>query len=336
MNRSILRLAALLAAAFLMLAGITPAVAAPLRVTVATWRGCEEICTRFLDRLRAEGLAIDATILDARQNRDQLPDMVRTVKDSRPDLLVTWGTIVTLALAGPAGGADPARHITDIPTVYLHVADPVGAGIVAGDGSSGRANIAGGIGTVPYDLQVKAMQMYRPLRKLAILCVPAEENSMVMARRMTEAATASGVVVKWIPITDQPEIQYHLAESIIGAADWAPDFLMMTSSSLLFTNRHVIADLALRKRLALFATAEAMVEAGALLALKFDPDAVADLAARQAVRILRDKAQPGSLATPHLKRFALAVNLDSAERLGLYPPPNLLQITDFIGPAQVR
>jgi len=54
------------------------------------------------------------------------------------------------------------------------------------------------------------------------------------------------------------------------------------------------------------------------------------LAARQAIRILRDGATPGDLPIARMTEFAVVINLDVARSLGRLAPQGLLQVAETV------
>jgi ABC-type uncharacterized transport system substrate-binding protein len=75
----------------------------------------------------------------------------------------------------------------------------------------------------------------------------------------------------------------------------------------------------------IFAPAEAGVTAGALMSLAPSPMSVANESARHALRILDGEVPASPLPlTPF--NIELALNLDTADRLGIVPPHELLEL----------
>ena len=134
------------------------AAAAGKTILMVTWRGCEDACQGFLDYVSEQGMDAEIVLRDAGRDATRLPAFVEEARTSGVDLVVTWGTSVTLGMAGTLTDADPARHITDIPTVFMIVADPIGAGIVEGYERFGRAHLTGTRNRVPEEVQMKALQ----------------------------------------------------------------------------------------------------------------------------------------------------------------------------------
>ena len=72
----------------------------------------------------------EITYRDLNRDATRMPGFVEEIRATKPDLIYTWGTSVTLGVVGRLRRVDPAKHITDIPVVFTLVAAPVLAKIV--------------------------------------------------------------------------------------------------------------------------------------------------------------------------------------------------------------
>ena len=303
-------------------------------VYIATWRGCEEVCQAFMDYLEHQGVAARYTVRSAHRDRATIPDMVKEARRLQPDLVVTWGTTVTLGMVGSHDDVDPERHLIDLPVVYLYVGDPVGSGIVPSGERSGRPNVAGANIAVPMENQIRAMRSYRTVDRIGLVYATNEPNSVVNASQIRARAEAAGieVVETLLPLRDRGKPDPADIEPVIARmAQKRPDFLVWVSSSFLILNLDSFTDAAVRYGLPIFAAWELPVREGkALLALTSSLRNIGHVAAFQAERILVDGATPGDLPTQSLKRFTLIVNVPVAKRLDLYPPLSILQYADLM------
>ena len=79
------------------------------RILMMLWRGQEDAVQGFRDYFAAQRIPVEIMIRDCGGDLAKLPDMVNEAKTLRPDLVVTWGTSVTLAVLGPYDAAEPGR-----------------------------------------------------------------------------------------------------------------------------------------------------------------------------------------------------------------------------------
>ncbi len=306
----------------------------PHRIYIATWRGCEEVCRAFQDHLVRRGLSVDFLVRSARRDPARLDRMVAQARQLQPDLIATWGTTVTTAFVGRHDAVDPARHITDIPVVFMYVSDPVGAGLTTGPDRSGRPNLAGAHYTVPAASQIRAMQSYRAVDRLAIIYNPAEAHSVGAYQALRHAARDLRIAMIARPLGLGPDGRptdgdLALAVNEIAAAE--PDFLVFGSSSYLMSNVETLTGAAVDIGVPVFSIGEQVLRRGdGLLGLIATVENIGEVSAFQAERILRDGIAPGDLETAHLTRFLLLVNMRVARQLRLYPPMSMIPLAKFI------
>ncbi len=87
----------------------------------------------------------------------RLPAAIALARATRPDLVYTWGTGITLGVAGTWKAVDPARHLTDIPVLFTMVSSPRGAGLQPPPDKSPPPNLTGGWPIAPRSAQITAI-----------------------------------------------------------------------------------------------------------------------------------------------------------------------------------
>lgn len=307
-------------------------------IYIATLRGCEEVCEAFRDELVRKGLKVEFTIRSADGRSDRVAQMVTEARRLRPDLIATWGTMVTLGFVGPYDRVDPARHITDIPVVYLYVADPVGSRIVPNDQSSHRPNVAGANIVVPYESQLKAMQAYLPVKRVGVLYGTDEKNSVVEMERLRLAAQAVGLdlIEEVLPVDQEgvPMIE-SVPDAIARLAQRDIQAIYHISSTFLRVNADAFCEAALQHRLPVFTYAEPVVRrSGALFSLLNSLKSDGQVVAYQAEQILRYGKAPNALPTLTLTRYSVIINMATAKRLELFPPMLMVKYAELVVPGE--
>lgn len=169
------------------------ATAAPPPYTIyrITYRGRTEVEQGFEDYLAANAVPVTFIDRDAARDTSRLPDFVAEIREMRPDLVYTWGTPVTLGVAGPHDAADASAYIRDIPVVFALVSAPVAARIVRSAERPGR-NVTGAVHVVPPETQLRAMAAYRPFTRLGVIFTPTEENSRAIVAEVRALQEAMG------------------------------------------------------------------------------------------------------------------------------------------------
>lgn len=307
---------------------------APFRIYMVVWRGCEAACRGFQDYLAERGIPVELTLRDAARDKGRLPSFVTEAKRLKPDLVVTWGTSVTLALLGPYDAAAPSRHIQGIPALFMIVADPIGAKVVKSYESSGRPLIAGTRNRVPEDVQIRAIRSYFPAKRIGLVYNANEVNAVLNAETLRALADSMDfeLIEKQVPLDAAGEPRAAALPGLIGElAAEEVDFIYVGSSSFISSNRDLFTEAAIEARLPVAAGSEVLVrESNALLAIGNRYYNIGQLAGFQAEEILVKGQKPVDLPVRSLTRYSFIINMETARRLELYPPIQLLRFADLV------
>ncbi len=328
----------LTAAGGLALAGaaapVLAAPARPLRIAIVNYRGRTRVEDGFEAYLAARRIHAEILWHDIARDKQRLPGVVDAIRQQSPDLVVTWGTTVSLGVLGPYDGVDPARHITNIPAVFTLVADPVGARLVPAMASSGR-QITGVTHMAPVDAQLRAMRAYRPFRKLGLIYSPNEKNSRLVAESVAAAGRRDGFAVaeRTFPLDAQGRPDGSGAAGLVDALHGeGVDWLYLPPDSYLTTLAGDLLAHAAGRGLPTFASTEALVKAGALTGVVSRYERVGQFTAFKAEQILLGGRPPASIPVETLSRFSLQVNLPVARRMGLPPPLAMFDYAELLEP----
>jgi putative ABC transport system substrate-binding protein len=305
----------------------------PFRIYRVTYRGRTAVEDGFDDYLAANG--IHATIVErnAEQDTGVVPAFVEEIRELQPDLVYTWGTGVTLGIAGRHDAEQPERFIRDLPIVFALVSAPLNSGLVTSLEEPGR-NVTGAVHIVPPETQLRAMASYRPFDRLGVLYTPTEPNSLAIIAELERLREPLGfeLITRAFrldadgrPTADG--VEDLIAEIKADGADW----LYLLPDTFLGSNYDRVVPAALAERLPTFGAAELAVrQGGALVALVSRYYSVGQLAASKAIRILVDGTPPAEIPIETLSRFSLIINLDVARQLDLYPPIEMLNYAEIL------
>jgi len=306
----------------------------PFTIMMVVWRGCEDACRGFQDYLQERGISAEIIVRDAARKRDVLAGFVREAKDRKVDLVVTWGTSVTLGMLGPIDAVDPHRHITEIPVVFMIVADPVGAKVVAGYESSNRTNATGTRNRVPETVQLKAIRAYRPFKRLGLVYNRNELNSVLNADKIAALATDMEfeLISHEMPLRENGKPSADDIPAALSVMKEAEvEFVYVGSSSFLMANRDRFTGEALKMGLPVAAAYEAMAtKSHALVAVASRYYSVGRLAGFQTEQILAKDIPPIAIPIRSLSRFSYVINMESARRLAAYPPISVLRYAEIV------
>jgi putative ABC transport system substrate-binding protein len=160
----------------------------PFDIYMIVWRGCEDACKGFQDYFHERDIDVNFTLRNAARDKKRLPGFVREARKMNVGLVLTWGTSVTVGTVGKLSKVNPDVHLTDIPVVFMIVADPVGAKIIESYESSGRPHITGTRNRVPEEVQMKAIRAYREFKRIGLIYNTNEQNSVLNANTMRSVA----------------------------------------------------------------------------------------------------------------------------------------------------
>lgn len=312
------------------------------RILMITFRGETDVEKGFRDHLAASGVKADLVVRDVNRDVKNVPAILEEAAKSKPDLIYTWGTPVTLAVVGPHDSPKLPPPLEGVPLVFALVAAPVQAKIVPTLSGHGR-NLTGAVHVVPTDVQLRAMNSYRPFKKIGVLYTESEQNSRaIVAQARDYLRTNGGTLIERTFQTDasgKPTadgIEDKVAEIRRDGADW----LYLLPDTFLGSQYARLSPAAIAQKLPTFGAAELAVRSGgALVGLVSRYRSVGQLAAARAIDILENRRPASSLPIETLKRFSLIVNLRTAKALGgVYPPIDMLNYAEIIedAPATAR
>ncbi|MRV71542.1 ABC transporter substrate-binding protein [Duganella sp. FT92W] len=312
---------------------VTPAPARPFRIYMILFRGETAVEKGFRNYFDVNRIPVELIVRDVALDVAKVPGLVAEARALKADLIYTWGTPITLAVAGKQGDVDPAKHVTDIPIVFTMVASPVGSGLVKSLASSGR-NLTGACHVVPAVQQLSAVRAYRRFDRLAIIYNPAEPNSVQNVKELRAVAAQEHFQLIERPVPLDAKGQ-PVASALPGMVEQLPSagvqLLYIGPDSFLAANRKVLTEAALAHRLPTFSATEVALRDGkALFGLVSGYENVGRLTAHKAAQILAQGRLPASIPVETLARFSYLVNMSVAAELDLYPPLKVINYAELL------
>ncbi|HUL95681.1 MAG TPA: ABC transporter substrate-binding protein [Usitatibacter sp.] len=308
----------------------------PYRIYAITFRGMTEVERGFQDYFAARHIPVQITFRDLNRDNSRLAGFIDEIRRTKPDLVYTWGTSVTLGIAGTYDQVDPQNYITDIPVVFTLVAAPVLAKIVRDLKNPGR-NVTGVYHVAPTETQIRAMASYRPFKSIGILYNPTEQNSVVVVEEVREVSKRLGFSVVAKPL----RLDANKKVTSEGAADMVREMKLQNNVEWLYLPpdsylgiiaQKIVIPAAMSVGLPAFASTEQLMETGALTGLVSRYHSIGQFTAYKAEQILVNKVPPSKIPVETLTRFALQVRMDVAEALNLPPPLPMFNYAELIVP----
>jgi putative tryptophan/tyrosine transport system substrate-binding protein len=241
--------------------------------------------------------------------------------------LVALAPDVIFAVSSPIMGVlQQATHT--VPIVFANVTDPVGAGYVDSLARPG-GNITGFL-LFEYGLAGKWLDLLKqiapPLTRAAVIRDPKTSAGIGQWAVIQAMAPSVGVELSLINISDAGEIE----RDITAFARSSNGGLIVTATPLATQHRELIIRLARDHRLPAVYFERYFVVAGGGL-ISYGPHMVDQFrrAATYVDRILKGE-KPANLPVQAPTKYELAINLKTANALGLTVPPSLVARADEV------
>jgi putative ABC transport system substrate-binding protein len=289
--------------------------AAPDPDRLALW----EIFKQRLGELgHREGEGIAFEFRWAEGHHERLTEAAADLVGRKVDVLVTAGT--------PSAAA-ASQATADIPVV---MATGVGLGTELTEGSWQRHDNVTGISDLPPGVSAKRLQLLSEAvsgaAPLGILANRANPSSPLAVRETQAAAQALGVEVRdyWVLGPD------HFGTALTAMRNDAVAGFVVAPGATFFTQREMLATLALAHRLPAIAARREHAEAGLLMSYGAPIRENYRQAAVYVSRILGG-SKPADLPINQPIEFELVINLKTADAFGLKLPEALLARAETIG-----
>jgi putative ABC transport system substrate-binding protein len=305
----------------------------PYRIYAITFRGMTDVEKGFQDYFKERKISVEITFRDLARDSTRMPGFLDEIRRTKPDLIYTWGTSVTLGVVGSYDKVDTAKHITNIPVLFTLVAAPVLAKISRDLKSSGR-NVTGVYHVAPTEAQLRAMSNYRPFKSVGILYTPTEQNSLVTLKEIKDVGLKMGfsVVERPLRLDENKKATGDGAAELVKEIKQAKaDWLYLPPDSFLGTlAQKVVIPAAMEEKLPTFASTEQLMEAGSLAGLVSRYYSIGQFTAYKAEQILVKKTPVGQIPIETLKRFSYQIQLSVARNLDLLPPLPIFSYAEFL------
>jgi putative ABC transport system substrate-binding protein len=217
---------------------------------------------------------------------------------------------------------------SSIPIVFVAHADPVLSGHVAslarpGGNSTGQAVLQTELGSKLLDLLSAVLPTATRIAVLWHLDTPSHTPNL---KALEEPASALHMQVQAVGVRTAAEFEGAFSTMVQGGAE----AVVALATPLFFNERHRLADLALTHRLPSVYSSREAGEAGVLMTYGPNLEALWRSAPNFVDKILRG-AKPADLPVEQATRFDFAINLKTAQALGLAIPQSvLIQATEVI------
>ena len=252
------------------------------------------------------------------KNTDSLPGLAAELVRLVVDVILT---------PGPDATSAARRATSTIPIVMIASTDPrdVGAAGLAHPGGNVTGLTIGQVELVNEKRLELLKEALPGISRVAILWDVKRVSETANTAALLAAARSLKVQLQHLDVMSVADFEGAFRAAKLGGAG----AVLLVESPRAVVNRTLIAELALKHRLAVMSQFSRLVEAGGLMS--YGPD-LSDLFARAASYIdkILKGTKPGDLPVEQPTKFELVINLMTAKALGLTIPQSLLQRADQV------
>jgi ABC-type uncharacterized transport system substrate-binding protein len=248
----------------------------------------------------------------------RVPQLAADLVQRKVDVIVSDTTFATQAAK---------RATSTIPIVMALVADPVGSGVVANLAHPG-GNVTG-LSIMLAELSAKRLQLLKEaiprLSRVAVLWNPATPYHAKAVEDLKAVAPSLAIELSFVRVRTPEEIGSAFAAVSRAHAQ----ALYVIDAPLFFTHRTTLLKLASKARLPVISGEGQYADEGGLMSYGANYADQLRRSARYVDRILKG-AKPADLPIEQPTKFDLAVNLKTAEALGITIPESILLRADEV------
>ena len=221
------------------------------------------------------------------------------------------------AIATPAAQA-VANLTKKIPILVTAVTDPETAKLVKSN-KKPETNVSGTSDLTPVAAQIALLKKIVPeAKKVGLLYCSSEANSIFQISLAKEACKANGLEYVEGSVSNSNEIQ-QVTQSLVGKVD----AFYVPTDNMLAAGIANVAMVANNAKLPVICGEEGMVNSGALATYGINYYELGKLTAKQAVKVLKEGANPADMPIEYLDKFDFTYNKDTAAAIGITIPENL-------------
>ena len=265
-----------------------------------------------------EGKSIFIEWRFAEGKADRLPALAAELLRLKVEVIVT---------GAPTATRSAKQATVTVPIVMASDDDPVGSGFVSSLARPG-GNITGS-STLSPEISGKQLEFLKEvlpkLSRVAVLGDTLRPGTPQALREINVAADGFGVQLQYLEVRGPKDIE----TAFRAASKERADAVLILASTVLFSQRRQVIDLAVKSRLPAIYNRPEYVEDGGLVFYGVSYTELHRRAATYVDKILKG-AKAADLPVEQPKKFEFVINLKTAKQIGLTIPPNVLARADKV------
>lgn len=301
-------------------------------IAMVLWRGETEVEQGFRAALADYGIDARIEVHDVARDLQRLPAIIERLRADPPDVVYTWGTGVTLGVAGRWD--DEQTPLGGIPVVFTMVASPYKTGIAAPHEAPPRPWVTGVSHLAPLAAQINAMRSYLPVSRVGVVFNPLEANSVSNVEELHAHGRRMQFEVLEAPVpagADGAPDPAAIPELVAGLTARGAQVLYIGPDNFVGNYREALTAAGMAHGVPAFTATELELrDGGAMFGLVSRYETVGRFTAAKVRDILVSGKRPDEIPVETLERFAYLIRLGVARQLGLYPPLPLLRYAEVI------
>ncbi|MBC8208772.1 MAG: ABC transporter substrate-binding protein [Desulfobulbaceae bacterium] len=275
----------------------------------------------FQDYLTEQKVEVEYHVHNAQANMGTATQIGQQMIGEKADLLLA---IATPSAQATAQALKKSPENLKRPMLFSAITDPVAAGLVK-DLQNPGGLITGVSDLLPLEEHMNMVLSYRPgINTLGVMYNAGEANSKSLVATLRELGKKMGFEVVEATAAKTADV-YQAAKSLVGRVD----AVYIPTDNTIVSALESVIKVGIENKLPIFAADVNSVERGAVAAMGFDYYKHGYQTGAMAQRIL-EGADPASIPVEFQKELQLHINVSSSVKMGLTPPPALLEKADKI------
>lgn len=268
----------------------------------------------IVDQLATDGFIDGKTVhidyQNAQNDQSNLKTICQKFSSKNYDLIIAIATPSAQVALG---------ETTEIPIVFSAVTDPVAAGLVKTMEQPG-GNITGTSDAVSASKIMELAEQITPdFKTIGAIYNSSEANSIAVIDELKKYAEEHDLTVVESSVTNSSEVQ-QAAAALVGKTDIVFSPIDNTIASAMPVITKTFDD----AKLPFYVSADSMVMDGGLASCGIDYTVLGSETGKMVAEILNGKA-PGTIDVMKMKEMKVYLNTDTASRIGIQFPENLLK-----------